>query len=113
ALASRPIVSVGRIWADGNLLRGAAGDLKAAGNFRLYTGEGDQPPDPLLLQVEGAARCPAYRGLAYAVFEDLDLGDFFNRIPSLTFEVISDTGTITVQTILDGVIADSDAGLLL
>ena len=111
ALASRPILSVGRIWADGNLLRGAAGDLKAGGTFRLYTGEGDQQPDPLLLQVEGTSHCPAYRGLAYAVFEDLDLGDFFNRIPSLTFEVISDTGTITVQTILDDVIADSDAAL--
>ena len=113
ALASRPILSVGRIWADGNLLRGVAGDLKAGGTFRLYTGEGDQQPDPLLLQVEGVTRCPAYRGLAYAVFEDLDLGDFFNRIPSLTFEVISDIGTFTVQTILDGVIANSDAALSL
>lgn len=111
ALASRPILSVGRIWADGNLLRGAAGDLKASGSFRLYTGEGDQEADPLLRQVEGEARCPAYRGLAYAVFEDLDLGDFFNRIPSLTFEVISDIGTFTVQTILDGVVADCDAAL--
>ncbi len=111
ALASRPIQSVGRIWADGNLLRGAAGDLKAGGQFRLYTGEGDQQPDPLLLQVEGTVRCPAYRGLAYAVFEDLDLGTFFNRIPSLTFEVIADTGPFTVQTILDGVIGDSDAAL--
>ena len=111
ALASRPIQSVGRIWADGNLLRGAAGDLKAGGQLRIYTGEGDQPADPLLVEVEGATRCPAYRGLAYAVFEDLDLGDFFNRIPSLTFEVIADTGTITVQTILDGVIDASDAAL--
>ena len=113
ALASRPILSVGRIWADGNLLRGAAGDLKANGNFRLHTGEGDQQPDPLMLQVEGESHCPAHRGLAYAVFEDLDLGDFFNRIPSLTFEVISDTGTITVQTILDDVIPDSEAALSL
>jgi hypothetical protein len=113
ALASRPILSVGRIWADGNLLRGAAGDLKASGTFRLYTGQGDQQADPLMLQVEGASRCPAYRGLAYAVFEDLDLGEFFNRIPSLTFEVISDIGTITVHTILDGVISDIDAGLTL
>ena len=28
ALASRPIRRVGRIWADGNLLRGSAGDLR-------------------------------------------------------------------------------------
>ena len=42
ALASRPIEGIGRIWADGNLLRGAAGDLKAGGQLRIYTGEGDQ-----------------------------------------------------------------------
>ena len=111
ALASRPIIAIGRIWADGNLLRGAAGDLKAAGTLRIYTGEGDQAADSLMLAAEGAGRCPAYRGLAYAVFEDLDLGDFFNRIPSLTFEVIADTGTFTVQTILADIIADSDAAL--
>ena len=113
ALASRPIQSIGRIWADGNLLRGAAGDLKANGAFRLYTGEGNQSPDPLILQVEGASRCPAFRGLAYAVFEDLDLGDFFNRIPSLTFEVYADGGVLTVQTILDGVIDETVAPLAL
>ena len=113
ALASRPIVSVGRIWADGNLLRGEAGDLKANGLFRLHTGEGDQAPDPLIAQIEGAALCPAFRGLAYAVFEDLDLGDFFNRIPALTFEVIADAGPFTVQTILGEIIAEADAGLAL
>ncbi len=113
ALASRPIQSVGRIWADGNLLRGAAGDLKAGGTFRLYTGEGDQQADPLIAEVEGAGRCPAWRGLAYAVFEDLDLGDFYNRIPSLTFEVFADSGSFTVQTILADVIPDTSAPLAL
>lgn len=111
ALASRPILSIGRIWADGNLLRGATGDLKAAGTLRIYTGEGDQDADPLMEAAEGASHCPAYRGLAYAVFEDLDLGDFFNRIPSLTFEVIADNGVFTVQAILDEVIAESDAAV--
>lgn len=111
ALASRPIIGIGRIWADGNLLRGAAGDLKAAGEMRVYTGEGDQAADPLMVTVEGESRCPAYRGLAYVVFEDLDLGDFFNRIPSLTFEVIADEGTFTVQAILDDVIGECEAPL--
>ena len=31
ALASRPISGIGRIWADGKLLRGSAGDLKVGG----------------------------------------------------------------------------------
>src|SRR5690606_13533344 len=47
ALASRPIAGIGRIWADGNLLRGAGGDLKVGGSMRFYDGHGDQEADPL------------------------------------------------------------------
>lgn len=88
ALSSRPIEGVGRIWADGNLLRGQAGDLKTGGTLRIYTGQSDQQPDPLMAADLGA-QCPAYRGCAYAVFEDLALEDFGNRIPALSFEVIA------------------------
>ena len=88
ALSSRPILGVGRIWADGNLLRGVAGDLKTGGTLRVHLGHGDQDPDPLLAAALGAD-CPAHRGLAYAVFEDLQLGDFGNRIPALSFEVFA------------------------
>ena len=106
ALASRPIRSVGRIWADGNLLRGAAEDLKVAGTFRLHTGEGDQPRDALIAAAEGAGTCPAFRGLAYAVFEHLALADFGNRIPSLTFEVFADDGAVSLTRILSDAITE-------
>lgn len=99
ALASRPIASVGRIWADGNLLRGAAGDLKVGGQFRFYTGHGDQQPDPLLSSAEGAS-CPAFRGLAFCVFETLQLGDFGNRIPALTFEIFAENGEVQLRDVL-------------
>ncbi len=36
---------------------------------------------------EGADNAPAYRGLAYVVFERLPLADFGNRMPQLSFEV--------------------------
>ncbi|MEH3102172.1 GTA baseplate fiber-binding domain-containing protein [Sphingomonas adhaesiva] len=88
ALSARPIQGVGRIWADGKLLRGAAGDWKSATGYRLHRGGEDQPPDPLIASLEAAA--PAHRGIAYAVFENLQLADFGNRIPSLTFEVVAD-----------------------
>ncbi len=87
ALSSRPIARIGRVWADGNILRGAAGDLKSETIFRFHNGYGDQPLDPLLSSAETTGRCPAHRGMAYAVFEDLQLADFGNRIPSLTFEL--------------------------
>ena len=91
ALSSRPIGAVRRIWADGNLLRGEAGDLKTGGSLRIHLGHGDQDADPLLAAALGG-ECPAHRGLAYAVFEDLALGDFGNRIPALSFEVVADGG---------------------
>ena len=87
ALSSRPVARVGRIWADGNLLRGAAGDFKSEVIFRFHNGHADQPLDPLLSSAEAMGQCPAHRGLAYAVFEDFQLADFGNRIPSLTFEL--------------------------
>jgi hypothetical protein len=92
AVSSRPITGIGRIWADGKLLRGAAGDLKTGGIVRVHTGSEEQAVDPLIAASEGEARCPAFRGLAYVVFEALDLTDFGNRIPALTFEVLADEG---------------------
>lgn len=100
ALGSRPIREVGRIWADGNLLRGAAGDLKVGGTLRVHLGHGDQMPDPLIASAQGAA-CPAFRGLAYCVFEGLQLADFGNRIPALSFEILADDGEVTLDGLLE------------
>jgi len=111
-LASRPIAGLGRIWADGNLLRGAEGDLKVGGTLRVYHGHGDQPIDPLLASALGP-ECPAFRGLAYCVFEDLQLTDFGNRIPALTFEIIADDGDVSLEQLVGSanVAADIDRPL--
>tara|TARA_A100001391_G_scaffold101953_2_gene67784 strand:+ start:644 stop:2827 length:2184 start_codon:yes stop_codon:yes gene_type:complete len=106
ALASRPIASLGRIWADGRLLRGAAGDLKVGGVLRVHQGYGDQAPDPLLASAEGA-QCPAFRGLAYCVFESLQLEEFGNRIPTLAFEITSDEGEVSMVEVLAPLEADA------
>ncbi len=80
ALCEGEITRLGKVWADGK-------EIALEGlNTRLYRGDDSQLPDPLIVAVEGAA--PAYRGTAYIVFEDLDLGRFGNRIPQFTFEVI-------------------------
>ncbi len=100
ALSARRVLRIGRIWADGNLLRGAAGDFKVATGFRLHDGGEGQGVDPLVASAEGVGMTPAYRGLAYVVFENLQLGDFGNRIPSLSFEVIADEGEVTVGAIV-------------
>lgn len=110
ALASRPILGLGRIWADGKLLRGAEGDLKVGGTLRLYTGDGDEQPDPLIAAAEGSTRAPACRGLAYVVFEDLDLAPYYNRIPGLSFEVVADED-FDLAALAGDVIEDIDAAV--
>lgn len=103
ALSSRPIIGVGRIWADGKLLRGAAGDFKSQTGFRVYPGGEDQPVDPLIASVEGVSLSPAHRGVAYALFENFQLADYGNRIPSLTFEVIADGPVVPISVIAQDV----------
>jgi hypothetical protein len=96
ALSSRAIVSVHRIWADGNILRGQDGAFVEQTGFRVHHGTEGQPVDPLIAAAEGQDAAPAYRGIAYVVFEDMDLSPYGNRIPSLTFEVEADTHPITL-----------------
>jgi hypothetical protein len=101
ALSSRRATRIGRIWADGKLLRGVAGDFKVKTGFRFYPGDEDQPIDPLIASVEGIGSTTAYRGLALAVFEDLQLAEYGNRIPFLTFELIAGEQEPTVGEIVN------------
>ena len=111
ALSARRLLSIGRIWADGILLRGAAGDWKGVTGFRFHDGREGQAADPLIAAVEGADAAPAYRGLSYVVFEQLQLAPYGNRIPSLSFEVVADDAPVTVGAIAavlsDGAVADA------
>ncbi len=81
ALCEGEITNVGRVWADGTEIS------RDSLNMRLYRGTRDQLPDPKIEAVEGAGNVPAYRGTAYVVIEDLELGAFGNRLPQLSFEV--------------------------
>jgi hypothetical protein len=96
ALASTPIARLGRIWADGSLLRGALDDLKVGGTLRVYRGFGDDPVDPLIAAAKGG-QAPAFRDCAYVVFENLELSDYGNRIPALSFEIFADGGEESVS----------------
>jgi hypothetical protein len=75
-LCEGPIGHIGRIWADGKLL-----DLTGV-TWRFYPGDETQTPDPLIVAKQGAENAPAYRGLAYVVFERLPLENFGNRFRS-------------------------------
>ncbi|MDY6860931.1 MAG: host specificity protein, partial [Pseudomonadota bacterium] len=75
AICEGEISRLGRIWADGVEI--ARDDV----NMRVYTGSESQLADPKMEAVEGAGAVPAYRGLAYVVFEDLALQPYGNRVP--------------------------------
>lgn len=103
ALCEGVIIGVRKIWANGEIIYNVADDADidtlAASNanvagIRFYTGSETQQPDARIQADVGAANCPAYRGLAYVVFEDLQLADYGNRTPNLEFEVV---GMGTVQ----------------
>lgn len=77
-----PLAFVRRIWADGKPL-----DL-AGLNYRIHTGSGGQPTDPLIVAKQGTGQVPAFRGLAYIVFERFPLAAYGNRLPQFSFEVV-------------------------
>jgi len=80
-LCEGAITGIGRVWADGNAM-----DMTGV-TWRWYPGDEAQTADPFIGAKMGAANTPAYRGMAYVVFEELDLSPFGNRIPQISFEV--------------------------
>ncbi len=81
AVGEGPIDGIGRVWADGKAL-----DMDGV-TMRVHRGTEDQLADPLIVAVEGEDAAPAFRGVAYVVFEDLMLDAFGGRPPQLSFEV--------------------------
>ena len=85
ALCEGEVSRIGRVWADGREL-----DLTNT-LWRLHNGSEDGSVDSLIAAREGAGNAPAYRGVAYIVFERLALADFGNRVPQFSFEVFRAT----------------------
>lgn len=81
ALCEGPITYIRRIWADGKPI------IMSDYTIRIYKGTETQLPDSLIEAKEIANSVPAFRGLAYVVFDNMPLASFGNRIPQLHFEV--------------------------
>ena len=90
AICKGPIKGISRVWADGELIIDARSEANPLVGD-LYLGTNTQNPDPTLQSVHGAADVPAYRGLAYIVLDNYDLG-VSGRIPIFSFEVIKEGG---------------------
>jgi hypothetical protein len=97
AICEGPIAGVTRIWADGRLIfdgrpgnEGKTKDFDAV-SLVVYLGTEDQMPDPTMQALQGDV--PAYRGTAYAMFTDMQLQRYGNRLTNLHFEVVTDGAT--------------------
>ncbi|MEP9352036.1 glycoside hydrolase/phage tail family protein [Xanthobacter sp. KR7-65] len=91
ALCEGPVSRIGRIWADGKLL-----DTRRL-HLTFHLGGADEAPDPFIEAKQGAAGTPAYRGVAYIVFQNLELTDYGNRLPQVTVEVERAIGALERQ----------------
>lgn len=94
ALCAGPVSTVRKIWADTKLIYDASASNTQAmekypGVIRIHAGSEDQQPDSTIEMALGSGNVPAYRGLCYLVFTDLQLADFANRIPNISAEIVA------------------------
>ena len=88
-ICAAPIESIKTIWADSHIIY--QNGIWSCGFFddaHIYTGDNNATPDPFMQSMLGASNVPAYKGIAYVVFNNLQLAGFGNRLPSFSFEVI-------------------------
>ncbi|MEQ1789603.1 MAG: glycoside hydrolase TIM-barrel-like domain-containing protein [Rickettsiales bacterium] len=109
AVCEGEVSDVLRIWADAKQLDTSQYII------RIYKGSETQTSDSLISSIEGVENTPAYRGLAYVVFEDFPLADFGNRIPNFSFEVqkktlYPDYNNQTVEEMVTGMVMIPAAG---
>ncbi|WP_169545019.1 phage tail protein [Sneathiella aquimaris] len=112
-LAQGPVGEVLKIWADGTVIfdMTAAGSIRAPGvSFRFYKGSEDQIPDGIIVSEEGIANTPAYRGVAYLVFDSLPLEAYGNRIPNI--EVLMSMEGVHHFPLEEGAVVSIDASSL-
>lgn len=98
------IAGIRRIWVSGKLIYDAgvtdvdaiAASNRAANGFTVYRGTEGQMPNPRMQSAIGATNTPAFRGLAYIVFEDFELTDYGNSLAGAQIKVeIVNAGTYT------------------
>ncbi len=106
-LCEGEILGIGRIWLDTKLYIDNRSDVwKSASTsdlsmknlqititnrkvYTVYPGSETQTADPTMEAELGVGEVPAYRGLCYIVFDDLELKKYGNRIPNVSVEVFA------------------------
>lgn len=88
------LTDITRLWADKRIIWEKGQASTSALTLTIYLGSETQMPDPTMQAKDGAGNVPGYRGTAYAMFTDIDMSPFFNRLPNIEAEVVYiNTGT--------------------
>jgi len=96
AICEGPITGLRRIWINGRLMYDTnsaenqlniQGSNKLADAVNIYYGDEDQEPSSLQESYKGSGNVPAYRGIAYIEFEDLQLEQFGNGLVNVEVEI--------------------------
>ena len=116
-LCTGPIVGIRRIWASGTLIYDAgSSDIStmiasnaSVSGWRLYLGNDAQQPDPRMQAALGIANTPAFRGLAYIVFDDFDLGKYGNTLmgAQIKVEVLTASSDVAATLVQSKVLSGS------
>lgn len=89
-LCKGPIAGISRVWSNNKLIiDGKTGSKPLIGT--LYIGNDSQMPDTTIESTIGVGLVPAYRGLAYIVLQDFDLGTS-GALPNFSFEIMGAQG---------------------
>lgn len=106
ALCEGVITGVRRIWFNEILIYNAGDSASVtsllasafkASSITVYTGTETQLPNSLIQAYEGVSVTSGYRGLAYLVFDSLQLADYNNSIPTIKVEVVK-AGAVSYNT---------------
>jgi hypothetical protein len=106
AICLGKIEDIGKVWLGDEVI-----DISKY-KFKLYKGDESQLPDPTIAKkMENLT--PAYRGLAYIVFEELPLAEFGDIIPNLSFEIIRKPNidlNVSVENMVESIVMIPGSG---
>lgn len=111
ALCEGPVNAVRRIWADSKVIFSTGTEDDRYEGITLHTGSeavvndatmtNNASPDSHIEAFEGSGEVPKYKNICYAVFDSLALGDFGNRIPTISALVEVEEQTSVRDAIAD------------
>jgi hypothetical protein len=112
-IAAGPVASLNKIYAEDLVIYDSTQSPPTSANITVYLGDESQTQDPLMSAALSAASlpCPAHRGYAYVVFNNLDLTNWSSRIPNMSFDVTYPTDLVAdvITDVLEQAGVPSDA----